>query len=146
MRELHRKGLASHSDPESCGDVREGVVEALTGAHASRVFSCEIRYFGRAEPVLVFLVNATSLALLTGEKSVASPQSKTPCAYGTFLHGNRETSRAARERNNFGPAGKGLCHTAGMYAGEESDIPIVLKIDPNKGDGKYWRRVRRKGG
>lgn len=31
MKVRHRKGLANHPGPESCGGVREGVVEALTG-------------------------------------------------------------------------------------------------------------------
>ncbi len=41
MRESYVKGLAAHNGPESCGDVREGVVEALTGVRAGRVFSRE---------------------------------------------------------------------------------------------------------
>jgi hypothetical protein len=31
MKESYGKGLAAHTGPESCGDAREGVVEALTG-------------------------------------------------------------------------------------------------------------------
>ena len=38
----YREGLATHSVPESCADVREGGGEALTGADASRVLSREI--------------------------------------------------------------------------------------------------------
>jgi hypothetical protein len=34
MRELYTEGVAIHGDPESCGGVREGVGEALTGARA----------------------------------------------------------------------------------------------------------------
>ena len=41
MRESYVKGLAAHDGPESCGDAREGVVEALTGVRAGRVFSRE---------------------------------------------------------------------------------------------------------
>ena len=41
MKESYVKGLAAHSGPESCGDAREGVVEALTGVRAGRVFSRE---------------------------------------------------------------------------------------------------------
>ena len=44
MKESYVKGLAAHSGPESCGDAREGVVEALTGVRAGRVFSRE-KYF-----------------------------------------------------------------------------------------------------
>jgi hypothetical protein len=36
MRELYVEGVASHGDPESCTDVREGDGEALTGARAGR--------------------------------------------------------------------------------------------------------------
>ena len=42
MKESHGKGLASHTGPESCGDVREGGAEALTGERAGRVLSREI--------------------------------------------------------------------------------------------------------
>ena len=42
MKESHRKGLASHPDPESCGVGREAGIEALTGAHAGQPLSCEI--------------------------------------------------------------------------------------------------------
>ena len=143
MKELHRKGLASHSDPESCGDVREDIVEALTGAHASRVSSCEIKYIGSADSVLVDARNISNSII--GKFILNSPQSQTPCEHGTFLHGNRETSQVARVRNNFGPVGKGLCRTADVYACEESDISIVPEIHSNKGL-KPRRRVRRKGG
>src|SRR3954447_25762190 len=42
MEESCRKGLANHLDPESCVASREAAIEALTGAHAGRVLSCEI--------------------------------------------------------------------------------------------------------
>jgi hypothetical protein len=42
MKESHRKGLANHPDPESCVANRKVAIEALTGAHAGRVLSCEI--------------------------------------------------------------------------------------------------------
>jgi hypothetical protein len=41
MKESYGKGLAAHIGPESCGGVRKGVVEALTGVRAGRVFSRE---------------------------------------------------------------------------------------------------------
>ncbi len=46
MKESYRKGLASHPGPESCVGRREAAGEALTGAHADQVLSCEIRQFG----------------------------------------------------------------------------------------------------
>jgi hypothetical protein len=42
MQESHRKGVAIHPDPESCVASRKATTEALTGAHAGRVLSCEI--------------------------------------------------------------------------------------------------------
>ncbi len=36
------EGLASHASPESCGDDRKVVLEALTGEDAGRVLSSEI--------------------------------------------------------------------------------------------------------
>jgi len=41
MKESYVEGLATHSGPESCGDSREGIVEALTGVRAGRVLSRE---------------------------------------------------------------------------------------------------------
>jgi|SRR5208337_686419 len=41
MKESYVEGLASHNGPESCGGAREGVIEALTGVRAGRVFSRE---------------------------------------------------------------------------------------------------------
>jgi hypothetical protein len=46
MEESYRKGLANHPDPESCVASREAAIEALTGAHAGRVLSCEIIAIG----------------------------------------------------------------------------------------------------
>ena len=40
-KESHSERLAIHTGPESCGVVREGNVEALTGERAGRVFSRE---------------------------------------------------------------------------------------------------------
>lgn len=42
MEVRHRKGLANHPGPESCGGAREGVVEALTGECAGQPLSREI--------------------------------------------------------------------------------------------------------
>jgi hypothetical protein len=36
MREPYVEGVSIHSGPESCGGVREGVGEALTGVRAGR--------------------------------------------------------------------------------------------------------------
>ena len=43
MREPYGEGVATHTDPESCGPLRKGRAEALTGARAGRVLSRESR-------------------------------------------------------------------------------------------------------
>ncbi len=143
MKELHRKGLASHSDPESCGDVREDIVEALTGAHASRVSSCEIKYIGSADAVLVVARNIDSN--IKGKILLNSPQSQTPCEHGTFLHGNRETSQVAEMETYSVRSKQKQIRKFGVYACEESDISIVPEKPSNKGI-KHRRRGWRKGG
>jgi len=50
MKESYRKGVATHPDPESCVASREAAIEALTGAHAGRVWSCEIIATGVPTP------------------------------------------------------------------------------------------------
>ena len=50
MRESHRKGLASHPDPESCAVSCKAGCEALTGGHAGRALSCEINATGVPTP------------------------------------------------------------------------------------------------
>ena len=37
------EGVATHNGPESCGDVGNGVGEALTGEHTGRVLNREIK-------------------------------------------------------------------------------------------------------
>ncbi len=41
MKEPYGKGLVTHTDPESCAGRGNMAGEALTGAHAGRVFSSE---------------------------------------------------------------------------------------------------------
>lgn len=88
MKESYGKGLATHTDPESCGAAREGGVEALTGARAGRVFSREseflrgadaVRRSGRLHPPHRYR-----------EMRRDPARSETPCTYGNTSHENRE--------------------------------------------------------
>ena len=51
MKESYRKGIANHPDPESCVCRRKAAGEALTGAQAGRVLSCEIYLVRGADAV-----------------------------------------------------------------------------------------------
>ena len=88
MKESHGERLATHTDPESCGVVREGNVEALTGARAGRVFSRErwrlrgadaVGKSGRLHPAHRYR-----------EMRRDPARSETPCTYGNTSRENRE--------------------------------------------------------
>jgi hypothetical protein len=51
MKEPYGEGLANHTDPESCGGVREGMAEALTGTRAGRPLSRESLLLRSADAV-----------------------------------------------------------------------------------------------
>jgi RNA-directed DNA polymerase len=88
MEKSYGEGLASHTDPESCGAAREDRVEALTGARTGRVFSRErtslrgadaVRRSGRLHPARRYRETRRDLA-----------RSETPGTYGSTSHENRE--------------------------------------------------------
>jgi len=51
MKESYGEGVATHTDPESCGAVREDGAEALTGARAGQVLSRESTFLRDADAV-----------------------------------------------------------------------------------------------
>ena len=88
MKKSYGEGLATHTDPESCGAAREGGVEALTGARAGRVFSRvrdslrgadAVRRSGRPHPAYRYREIRRDPA-----------RSETPSTYGITSHENRE--------------------------------------------------------
>jgi hypothetical protein len=46
MKESHSEGVADHTDPESCGEAREGLAEALTGESTGRAIEPRKVNFG----------------------------------------------------------------------------------------------------
>ena len=111
MQESYRKGVANHPGPESCGAYRKVRREALTGAHAGRVLSCEIHALPRERQVL-----RNADAVETGgrqywlyrhrEVQPDSAQSETPSMYGNTLFGNREVPRPSAEQRAADRIGK----------------------------------------
>ncbi len=84
MKEPYGEGLATQTDPESCVGVREGVVEALTGAHAGWVLSREIYPF-EAPTLWVYGEGHTdgrAMASVRRASGGRRPQARmeTPCA------------------------------------------------------------------
>ena len=92
MREPYEEGVANRLDPESCVVVREDGGEALTGARAGWVLSHEIT--GSVQGADVVLGNGRQHRLGRYRKSQSNPaRSETPCMYGNFLRGSRESSQ-----------------------------------------------------
>ena len=103
MQEPYEEGPASHLDPESCADGREAGREALTGARADAVLSCDM-----------FKNGVLSLSLWTkatpAEASAASlrqtPRSHRPAVRSELLHAEPGISRGRRGaralRSNWG--------------------------------------------
>jgi hypothetical protein len=81
MKESHRKGLANYPDPESCVARRKATIEALTGAQAGRVLSCEISV--RPECRRRQFAGRPHHALRYREWRVNSAQSETPACLDT---------------------------------------------------------------
>ena len=88
MKESCGEGLATHTGPESCGVVREDVVEALTGVRAGRVFSRERTPLRGADAVRTS--GRHHLARRYRETLRSPAWSETPRTYGNTLSGNRE--------------------------------------------------------
>ena len=94
MKESHRKDLASHPDPESCGGGRKATGEALTMSHAGQPSSCEIMKPG--VPTLLSRAEGNTTGGDIGEPSADPAQSKTLRMRGNLLHGNREVPPMVR--------------------------------------------------
>jgi len=104
MKESYGEGLATHTDPESCGATCEGGVEALTGARAGRVFSRErtslrgadaVRRSGRLHPARRYRETRWDPA-----------RSETPRTYGHTSHENREIPWSPAAADAAGRVGK----------------------------------------
>lgn len=88
MKESYGEGVATHTDPESCGAACKGGVEALTGARAGRVFSRERIFLRGADAVR--RSGRPHSAHRYREMRRDPARSQTPCTYGNTSHENRE--------------------------------------------------------
>ena len=90
MKVRHRKGIANHPGPESCGGAREGAVEALTGERAGQPLSREIILSGA--PTLLIEAEGNTDEGATRESSAGSTRSKTLSMRRSSLYRNWEIS------------------------------------------------------
>jgi|SRR5580692_2356034 hypothetical protein len=111
MKVSYVEGVGDHNGPESCGAVREGSVEALTGERTGRVLSREIYALLRKQQVLR---DADALEIVGRQHQVHRQRkvyqdparSETPCMYASTLFGNREIPRPSAEERTADRVGK----------------------------------------
>ena len=131
MKVRHRKGIANHPGPESCGGVREGVIEALTGESAGQPLSREIRQSGA--PTLLSEAEGHIGEGATREPSTSPTRSKTLSMRRSSPNRNCEVSLAPAVKLAAGGSGKAIGRTPDIHAGEKSDACVVPMNDPNNG-------------
>lgn len=131
MKVRHRKGIANHPGPESCGGVREGVVEALTGECAGQPLSREIRATGA--PTLLSEAEGHIVEGATREPSMSPTRSKTLSMRRSSLNRNCEISLVPAVQLAAGGSGKASGRTPDIHADEKSDACVVPMNDPNNG-------------
>jgi len=104
MKESYVEGLAAHSGPESCGDAREGVAEALTGVRAGRVLSRERTFLRGADAVEIG--GRPNPTHRQREMRRDPARSETPCMYGNTSRENREVLGPPAAKGVAGRVGK----------------------------------------
>ena len=132
MKESYRNGLTSHPDPESCGVGRKAALEALTGAHAGRVLSCEIKDLQRADDV-AFSEGYTSGGVLVSLARTLRSQRPRACMDTPRARTGRP--QGCPPRSMVGRLAKAESRTANVYGLGESDGCEVPTKGPNNDGG-----------
>jgi len=104
VRVLYDEDLASHIGPESCGPVREGRVEALTGERAGRPLSRDSQKQRGAD--VVGLHGRQYGRVRYSERSSGPRVVVDPGMHGSSLLGNREISRVTVQRTGRPASGR----------------------------------------
>jgi len=126
------QGIASQVGPESCGGVREGALEALTGERAGRVLSLENLILRGAD------------AVLTGgrqQRPVRHREDGPHPAWSETPRTHRSTSRGSREipvpalPTGASPRREPARGTTATHGTGKSDRPVVPAKSPNKACG-----------
>jgi hypothetical protein len=131
MKESYRKGVAIHPGPESCVASRKAATEALTGAHAGRVLSCEIIATG--VPTLFSKAEGHTHGCANRKHPEDFAQSEAPGMLGNSTRENRETPSAPVGEVAAGRLEKAMSRESNMHAGGESDGSVLPTKCPNKG-------------
>jgi hypothetical protein len=93
MRVPHKKGVANHLDPESCGGRRKATAEALTGVRTGQVSSRERCIVSGADDIVLGGRQHWGDRYRKGVPGRA--WSKALCTYQSSPRGSREAPRPA---------------------------------------------------
>ena len=141
MKESHTEGLATHGDPESCGDAREGRARSVDrGTRRPGIEPRNRDHFRVPTPFPER--KATPDRTENGECCGTWRGRETPSTRGNSMRENRETLRPPAADGAAGRDGKSEDASRSMYGRRESDCPVVPTKFPNKGDGAeqgLWR-------
>src|SRR5437879_5968526 len=132
MKEPYRKGVASHPDPESCVVSRKTGREAVTGAHAGWVSSCEI--IATRVPVPTQFNCAEGNTGGCESASIRRTLRSLRPRHAWKLHA-REPGDPINARHEVvrWPAGEGMSQKSSMHVVGESDSRELPTKCPNKG-------------
>ena len=127
------QGVASQVGPESCGGVREGALEALTGEGAGRVLSLENLIFSGV-PTPSCQAEGHSGPIRHRKDGPHPAWSETPCTHRSTSRGSREIPVLALP-TGASPRREPARGTPAMYRTGKSDRPVVPAKFPNKAGG-----------
>ena len=130
MKVRYGEEVANHSGPESCGDAREGVTEALAG-ETDRP-GIEPRNPESGMPTLLSEAEGNTEQDVNRKSCDDPARSETLRTSGSFLHRSWEISFAPVP-TGAGGAGKANSRNPAINADERSDTLIVPSKPPNKG-------------
>ena len=130
MKEPHRKGPASHPDPESCDGPRKGPGEALTGENTGR--EIELRNQHSGVPTTLHEAEGNTEEGAKGKPTKDPTESKDPNMCGNSSHGNREIPAVPKTDEVAGRSEKATNHKSDTHAAGKSHGCIVPKKLPNK--------------
>jgi hypothetical protein len=122
MKELHVEGVATRNDPESCGQHRKVLVEALTGASMGAAIEPR-KYIPEADPVSVAGRQHGPSRHREARSVPAGSENRRTSR--TFEHENREIPGTPGGVVRPGRAVKGPTQTTAMHVSGKSDKDVV---------------------
>lgn len=130
MKELYIEGPAIHDGPESCGCIRKGAVEALTGVDTGRAIEPRKHQIPGADAVPAS--GRPHVPARKRERREDPVRSKTPSMYGVSKRENREIPTSPDADGAVGTRREGPGCKPPTNDEGKSHRPIVPTKPPNK--------------